>query len=71
MFVVVSLTAGGIVIYRLHGVFGTQTGAPTLDRRGETAPNPPKSATYEITGPAGTIGVVSYFDLKKSGRGGP
>jgi hypothetical protein len=61
--VVVAVTVGGIAVTRLRGVFGsdaifTATGADArpLD------PSHVKRVTYEILGPGGTTGSVSYLD---------
>ncbi|OBG62314.1 MmpS family transport accessory protein [Mycobacterium sp. E3339] len=61
--VVAAVTLGGIAVERLRGVFGsdaifTATGssAAPLD------PSHVKRVTYEVYGPSGTSGTVSYLD---------
>jgi hypothetical protein len=52
---------GGFVAYRLHEIFGSHT----LSAAGEVdaiVPINVKRVTYEIFGPAGTVGHVSYLD---------
>lgn len=54
--------AGALVIYRFHGVFGAQGAAVTGSSGGEIVSNIPKYVTYEVYGPQGTSGMVSYVD---------
>lgn len=56
-------TGGGLIIYRLNGVFGSDTSAG--DRRdggAEIVSTIPKYVTYEVYGPADTTGMISYAD---------
>lgn len=58
---------GSLVIYRFHGVFGSdaQTSAHS---GGEIVSTVPKYVTYEIYGPAGTSGMVSYVDERAESK---
>lgn len=52
---------GGFVAYRLHGIFGSHR----LSAAGQVESIVPinvKRVTYEIFGPAGTAGYVTYLD---------
>ncbi|BBZ14532.1 hypothetical protein BST20_00415 [Mycobacterium branderi] len=59
--VAVALAVGGFAVERLHGIFPITTSSK-LDPRSQTPPYAPKSATYEIIGPPGTVGVVNWMD---------
>lgn len=52
---------GSLVIYRLNGVFGS-AGAAAGGGAGEIVSTVPKYVTYEVYGPRGTSGMVSYVD---------
>lgn len=60
--IVVVVGAGGFVINRFHGVFGTQRLAGGDARVENIVSTVPKYVTYEVYGPAGTSGMVSYID---------
>lgn len=53
---------GGLVIYRFHGIFGADRSAAGGGAGGEIVSVVPKYVTYEIYGPQGTSGMVSYVD---------
>lgn len=53
---------GALVIYRFHGVFGSHGAATGGDRGGQIVSTVPKYVTYEVYGPEGTSGMVSYVD---------
>ncbi|WP_082952491.1 MmpS family transport accessory protein [Mycolicibacter sinensis] len=55
---------GALVIYRFHGVFGAGQSATAAGAGGEIVSTVPKYVTYEIYGPAGTAGMVSYVDQR-------
>lgn len=60
--VIVSVAAvGSLVIHRFHGVFGSDPLTSTKNG-GEIVSTVPKYVTYEIYGPAGTSGMISYVD---------
>ncbi|WP_343576266.1 MmpS family transport accessory protein [Mycobacterium sp.] len=65
--VAVALAIGGFAVDRLHDVFPI-TSPSKLDPRGMTPPYAPKSATYEVVGPPGTVGVVNWMDEKAQPR---
>ncbi|MEB3023493.1 MmpS family transport accessory protein [[Mycobacterium] crassicus] len=53
---------GALVIYRFHGVFGSEGAAAGGNSGGEIVSTVPKYVTYEVYGPEGTSGMVSYVD---------
>lgn len=60
----VVLALGGFTVYRMHGIFGSQT---ANDRSGgggadEIVPFNPKRVLYEVFGPEGAVGSISYLD---------
>ena len=58
------LVAGGFVVYRIHGYFGSEKRASYADSNLESAkPFNPKQITYEVFGPPGTVADISYFDI--------
>ncbi|WP_428847401.1 MmpS family transport accessory protein [Mycolicibacterium cosmeticum] len=61
------VAVGAVVIYRFHGVFGSG-----VDGGGGRAENivstVPKYVTYEVYGPAGTSGMISYVDERAQAR---
>lgn len=66
--VVVPVAAvGALVIYRFHGVFGS-TPVASDGTGGEIVSTVPKYVTYEIYGPKGTSGMVSYVDERAQSR---
>lgn len=52
---------GSLLIHRLHGVFGSDQ-LTSAKNGGAIVSTVPKYVTYEIYGPAGTSGMVSYVD---------
>lgn len=61
--VVVAVALGGFVVWRLHGTFGNQPQAGIgVGRADEIVPLSRKRVTYELFGPPGTAGQVSYLD---------
>jgi hypothetical protein len=63
-FVVIAVLAGGgLTVYRLHGIFGSEKSlsyGDTKNDKGKTYN--PKKMKYEIFGPPGTSAQISYFD---------
>jgi hypothetical protein len=60
----VVLALGGSTVYRMHGIFGSQTvnvrsGGGGAD---EIVAFNPKRVLYEVFGPEGAVGSVSYLD---------
>lgn len=69
LLIVVAVTSvGGFIIYRLHGVFGSQTDTAGETRTGNIVSTIPKLVVYEVDGPAGSSGMVSYVDEKSQPR---
>lgn len=56
--------AGGAIIYRFHGVFGSQPGARREMRIENIVSTIPKFVTYEVDGPSRASGMISYVDEK-------
>lgn len=67
--VVVALATGGVAVERLHGIFGS-TRAGTGDAAGaeQIVSTNPKSVAYEVFGPVGTSGMISYLDENAQAR---
>lgn len=61
--VLVALIIGGVAVDRLNGVF-PGPGLPKPDPQNATPPYAAKTAVYEILGPPGTTGVVSWMDAE-------
>ena len=64
LLIVLVVTIGAFVVDRLHGVFGKTE----LTRQGsglanDPKPFNPKSVTYEIFGPPGTVATINYLNL--------
>lgn len=58
------VTAGGMTVSRLHGIFGSEKRESYADTRvKDTKPFNPKHVKYEVFGPPGTIASISYFDV--------
>lgn len=61
--VIAVLAAGGLTVYRLHGIFGSETTLSYGDTKNDKAkPYNPNMMKYDIFGPPGTAAQVSYFD---------
>lgn len=65
LLIVVVVVLGGVVVYRMHGLFGsdnetTRTGAGLAQ---DAEPFNPKVVTYQITGPEGAVATINYLDL--------
>lgn len=62
--IVAVAVAGGFVVYRVHGYFGSEKRASYADSNLESAkPFNPKQISYEVFGPPGTVADISYFDV--------
>ena len=58
------VVAGGFVVYRVHGYFGSEKRESYADSNLENAkPFNPKRICYEVFGPPGTVADISYFDV--------
>ncbi|GAA4532720.1 MmpS family protein [Mycobacterium paraffinicum] len=61
--VVAAVALGGIAVERLRGVFGSDAIFTATGRSAEPLePSHIKQVTYEVYGPSGTAGTVSYLD---------
>jgi len=65
LLIVVVVAVGGVVVYRMHGLFGsdnetTRTGAGLAQ---DAEPFNPKVVTYQITGTEGAVATINYLDL--------
>ena len=65
LLVLVAIALGGFAIYRMHGVFGSDS---EITREGsgiakDAKPFSPKRVTYEVFGPAGAVATINYLDL--------
>jgi hypothetical protein len=60
---VVALALSGFTIYRMHGIFGSHQ-SPGAGSGGadKIVQFNPKRVVYEVYGPSGTVGSVSYLD---------
>jgi len=65
LLIVVVVAIAGVVVYRMHGLFGsdneiTRPGAGLAD---DAEPFNPKVVTYEISGTEGAVATINYLDL--------
>jgi Mycobacterium membrane protein len=62
--VLLVISAGGLTVSRLHGIFGSDKRPSYADSNiKETKPFNPKHLTYEVFGPPGTVADINYFDI--------
>ena len=62
--VLLVIVCGGFIVWRIHGIFGSEKRASYADRSVTDAqPVEPKRVVYEVFGPAGTVAAISYFDV--------
>src|ERR1700733_4456746 len=62
--IVVVIGLGGLAVWRIHGIFGSEKRAAYSDSAtDDSKPFNPKRLTYEVFGPAGTVADISYFDV--------
>ena len=73
--VIAVLAAGGFTVFRIHGIFGSET-RPSYSNAspigGAERANSSQLMRYEVFGPTGTVALISYFDGQgnvKSARG--
>jgi hypothetical protein len=65
LLIVVVVAVAGLVVYRMHGLFGadnetTRAGAGLAE---DAQPFDPKVVTYEIFGMDGAVATINYLDL--------
>ena len=64
LIILVVIGAGGLTVWRLHGIFGSEKRPSYADSKiNGTKPFDPKQLTYEVFGPPGTVAGISYFDV--------
>ena len=64
LLVLVVIAAGGFVVSRLHGIFGSDNRPSYADTKvNDSKPFNPKHLTYEVFGSPGTVANISYFDV--------
>jgi hypothetical protein len=59
------LAVSGAAMYRMHGIFGSHNasgGGGVSGGADRIVPFNPKRVLYEVEGPAGTVGSLSYLD---------
>lgn len=56
------LVLSAFAITRMHAVFGSQQAAGASGRVDKIVPFNPKRVLYEVYGPSGTVGSISYLD---------
>lgn len=60
---VVAIALSGFTIYRMHGIFGSHQSADAAGGGADQiVPFNPKRVLYEVYGPSGTVGSISYLD---------
>jgi hypothetical protein len=58
------VVAGGLVVYRVHGYFGSHKRESYADGKHESPKLfNPKLISYEVFGASGTVADISYFDV--------
>ncbi|MEO9018401.1 MAG: MmpS family transport accessory protein [Mycobacterium sp.] len=62
------VAVGGLVIFRFHGIFGSDPSTAAHGVGGEIVSTVPKYVTYEVYGPAATSGMISYVDEHAESR---
>lgn len=66
--IVAVVMVGGFVAHRLHNMFGSH-GVSAVGQVEAIVPINVKRVTYEVFGPAGTVGHVSYLDENAQPQG--
>jgi hypothetical protein len=61
---VVAVSLSGLGAYRMHGIFGSENANASRGGGGadRIVPFNPKHVLYNVFGPAGTVGSISYLD---------
>ena len=65
LLIVVVVALGGVVVYRMHGFFGSdnETTRPGAGLAQDAEPFNPKVVTYQITGTEGAVATINYLNL--------
>ena len=65
LLIVVVVAVGGGVVYRMHGLFGSnnEITLPGAGLAQDAEPFNPKVVTYEISGTEGAVATINYLDL--------
>lgn len=67
--VLVVIVCGGVIVSRIHGIFGAENPPPYTDGHvGTTKTLSKKQVVYQVFGPAGTVADISYFDVNSQPR---
>lgn len=65
LLILVVVAVGGVVVYRMHGFFGSdnEITRPGAGLAQDAEPFNPKVVTYEVTGTEGAVATINYLDL--------
>ncbi|MBN7304811.1 hypothetical protein IUQ79_23190 [Mycobacteroides abscessus subsp. bolletii] len=65
LLIVIVLALGGLVVYRVRGIFGSnnEVTRPGAGLAEDAEPFNPKTITYEVFGKEGAVATISYLDL--------
>jgi hypothetical protein len=65
LLIVVVVALAGVVVYRMHGFFGSnnEITRPGAGLAQDAEPFNPKVVTYEVTGMEGAVATINYLDL--------
>jgi len=65
LLIVVVVAVAGVVVYRMHGFFGSnnETTRPGAGLADDAEPFNPKVVTYEVSGTEGAVATINYLDL--------
>ena len=65
LLIVVVVAVAGVVVYRMHGFFGSnnEIARPGAGLAQDAEPFNPKVVTYEVFGTEGAVATINYLDL--------
>ena len=65
LLIVVVVAIAGVVVYRMHGLFGSnnEITRPGAGLAQDAEPFNPKVVTYEVSGMEGAVATINYLDL--------
>lgn len=65
LLIVVVVAVAGVVVYRMHGFFGSnnEITRPGAGLAQDAEPFNPKVVTYEVFGTEGAVATINYLDL--------